>query len=128
MKMKALKTFMGGPGESKRPDGLVMAGDEFETTDARARALELQRPQIAVPTGAMKKASAKQGAANRVKATQGKGETPSGPAPAETRAASGPLGVGRKAGGKTGLTRPQRSSVVVRQPKASRGKPKGDAA
>jgi hypothetical protein len=128
MKMKALKTFMGGQGESNRPDGLVMAGDEFETTDARARALELQRPQIAVPAGAARKASAKQSAQAKVKATQSKGETPNGPAPAETRAATGPLGTGRKAGGKTGLTRPQRSSVVVRQPKASRSKPKGDAA
>lgn len=129
MKMKALKTFMGGQGESNRPDGLVMAGDEFETTDARARALELQRPQIAVPAGAAaRKASAKQSAQAKVKATQGKGETPAGPAPAEAAAAPGPLGTGRKAGGKTGLVRPQRSSVVVRQPKASRSKPKGDAA
>lgn len=123
--MKALKTFLGAPGESKRTDGLVMAGDEFEVgSDTRARALEMMRPQIAIPAVSMKHAEARK---DKVESTRGRGELPVGPTPAEAKAAPGPLGVGSKAGGKTGLVRPQRSSVVVHQPRASRGKRKGAA-
>jgi hypothetical protein len=94
MKMKALKTFLGRPGEGEGIDNTVRKGKEFSVATEQ-RAVELE----------------KIGCAQRLKG-QGRPARPA-PAKANTAAGAGPL---HSAGGKTGEAASPSSSLPGLQP------------
>ena len=103
VKMKALKTFRGRPGEGK--DRLVQADSDFTVNDQQ-RADDLERRGLAVPEGGRRKSE---------KAPKNKAEQ----APKNKAASKGPLTT-QNLGGVTGTAKRQQSSRQARQPKAKK--------